>query len=182
MAINLQELRAAVQNYLDTSVKVSISNITPKSGTQLNPNEEFTFSVTADNSIAGPNAIQLINVRYHVKLNPIGVAKLLAPNSPATAATVVKAFNNPQGTGTPFVLNQSVDEMYVFFSGLTFDQANVLSPGDTDTIGLKGRAGSAPGGGATNIQVRILADPDLAHLFPKEQDTPTISKPLNVVG
>jgi hypothetical protein len=183
MAINLQELRAAVQSYVDSSVKVKISDITPQSGTQLGPNEEFTFNVSADNTIAGSNAIRLINVRYHIKLSPTGAAKLLAPNS-TTVLNTVRAFNNPQGTGAPFALNQPVDEMYVFStSAFILDRPNELSPGDIDTItGLKGKAGSAPGGGTTNIQARVLADPDLDYLFPKDQDTATATKVLNIVG
>jgi len=187
MTIVLRDLRTAVQNYLDTKVTVSISALTPAGGTTIQPNETFTFSVTGTNT-AAPDAIRLVNVRYHVKVVNPTVAKLVVPASNPDASGI----KYKSGSGGLFTVdlspNAEVSEMYLFppvDSGFPFpsDKAGDLDPGDSDTItGLKGKAAPALGGGITQITCRILADPDLDFLFPQNEDNPSATKALTVIG
>jgi len=185
MAITLRDIRTAVQNYLDTHVGVSISGLTPAGGVSIQPNEVFTFSVTANNSSAA-DAIRLVNVRYHIRvLNP-AVAKLVVPSSNPDANGVT--YKSGPGGFFSFNLapNAEVGEMFLFppASGIFApDKAGDLDIGDIDTIaGLKGKAGSAPAGGSTSITCAVLAEADLDFLFPKNEDSASATRALTVVG
>jgi hypothetical protein len=57
-----------------------------------------------------------------------------------------------------------------------------LEPGETDSILVRGIAGSEPGGGDTSIRARILADVDLDKLFPQNEDSPITARTLHVEG
>jgi len=195
MSTNLQEIRTAVQNYLDTKVTVSIGPLVPVRGTVINPNEEFTFKITAINANAANGGVALKNVRWRIWVENPEVGKLIVPSAPMIARS------GPNATYPQLDAGKEVAGMYLFPPGLPapfppglpapsiprlpiiWDPASYLHVGDTDTIlGLKGKAGSAAGGGTTNIRLKILAEVDMDYLFPKNEDSPTYSTPLNVIG
>ena len=156
----------------------------------INPNEQFTFSVTATNSSAA-DAIRLVNVRYQVSVANPAVGKLVVPATNPDANGIryrgpVGIFAGPLVDLAP---NAEVGTMFLFppassTGGPIFiERAGDLDVGDSDTIsGLKGKAGPGAGGGNSQITCRILAEPDLDFLFPKFEDSPTATRVLNVVG
>jgi hypothetical protein len=181
MTINLQEIRTAVINYVDMKVTVSISALTPASGsgTTINPNEEFSFTLTAKNADAASGGIPLKNIIWYVWVENDVVGKLIVP------AGLMVARNGPSINYTKLTAGSLVKEMYLFPTSLFLppaDPANYLGVGDTDAVNLKGKAGATPAGGDSKIQFKIYADVDMDWLFPQIQDTSTVTKILNVVG
>lgn len=179
MPINLQDIRGAVNSYVDTKVTVSISSVVPTGGTQLNPNEEFTFTLTARNADAASGGISLKDIIWRVWVVNETVGKLIVP----AASMVARAgLSETLPALTPGAL---VREMYLFpptFALPPFDSARYLGVGDTDTITLKGKAGASPTGGKTNLQFKIYADIDMDWLVPKDEDSATFTRELVVYG
>lgn len=174
MPINLQEIRTAVQTYLDTRVTVSISAITPATGSSIQPNENFSFSITVTNASAVAGGIALKNVRYCIWLDNYTVGKIIVPAAPMVARTGWLTSDPVLAAGT-----QVNGNMYLFPP----NENNYLDPGESDTISLTGRAGAAAAaGGTTNIRFKIRAEADLAYLFPKHEDSPSTSRSLVVIG
>lgn len=174
MAINLQEIRTAVVSYVDTKVTVSISTLTPATGTTINPNEEFSFILTAKNADSASGGITLKDIIWRVWVQSDTVGKLIVPAPPMVARSGLS-------TSSPaLIAGSQVKEMYL--SPPTDAAGNYLQVGDTDTISLRGKAGSAPAGGSTNIQFKIYADVNMDWLFPKDQDSATVLRTLNVTG
>lgn len=167
MAINLRDIPDAVRTYLNTKVAVTIGPIA-EAGQQLNPNEPFSFSVTVANANAANGGVALKNVKYRVAIIHATVAKLKAPSASTDLA------------GNPLVAGTEVNGF--IFSPAATNAFSVLEVGDTDVFTVQGKAGSAPAGGSTQIQVRIIADVDVDSLFPKGEDTPTATRALQVVG
>lgn len=169
MAINyLQEIRAAVQNYLDTKVKVSISALVADVPNMISPNEGFTFSITASNANTYNGGIRLVQVSYHLMVENPAVAKLIVP--PVATAT---ARSGPSPLAHTLSPGLEVYEMHLFPAD------HSLNVGDSDTIaGLKG---IAKGLGATNINFHISADPDMDYIFPKYEDSARVTRAVNVV-
>jgi hypothetical protein len=190
MAIVLRDIRTAVQNYLDTHVTVTISAPTPASGVTIQPNETFTFSITGTNS-ASPDAIRLVNVRYHVSVANPAVAKLVVPATnpfPAVNGITYKARSGFFGPLVDLAPNAEVGEMFLFPSPsssagpIFIDRAGDLDVGDSDTISLTGKAGAAAAGGNSQISCNIIAEVDLDFLFTKNEDSPTATRSLVVIG
>ncbi|HEY9657185.1 MAG TPA: hypothetical protein V6C65_01885 [Allocoleopsis sp.] len=183
----LRDLRTAVQNYLDTQVAITISAFTPATGTSIQPGEQFTFSVTGTNA-SGVDAIRLINVRYVVRVIDPAVAKLVVPaTNPDAMGIRYKGPGLIFGTLVDLAPNARVSEMYIYppasmNSPFYIDRAGDLNIGDSDTLTLTGEAGSAVNGGNTQIMCQILADPDLDFIFPKNENTPSTSKSLVIIG
>lgn len=196
MSINLHEIRAAVISYMDNKVTVLISAFTPATGATINPNEEFSFTLTAQNADAASGGIALKNVVWRVWVENDAVAKLIVPSAPMVARSSLSATS----ALTPGSL---VKEMYLFPPNFLFpplsktvtpievgtdifplpiDSAKSLGVGDTDTLSLKGKAGATPAGGATNIRFKVYADVDLDWLFPPSQDSATATRGLPVSG
>jgi hypothetical protein len=172
MPINLLDLRGAVQSYLNTKVTVSLSTFAPDVPATINPNEEFSFSVTATNADAANGGVRLVNVRYHLKVVARSVAKLLVPTNSPLALIGVTARSGPLETDTVLAPGTEVAEMYLFpFNNLGVAVDNkTLDVGEADTLSnLKGIAGG--GIGATDIKFDILADVDLNFLFPKNENS-----------
>jgi len=172
MAIELKDIRTAVRVYLNTKVAGSISTLRPDVLNTLNPNEGFSFSVTATNAASADGGIALSNVRYHLIVNDTHFARLMVP--PITIATT-RAISKADGPGsTPLNPGTLVKEMFLFPVDHTF------TAGDTDTIsGLKGKAGVEAG--KTIISLDILADPDLEFLFPRNENSATATQTVDVV-
>ncbi len=173
MPINLQEIRTAVQTYLDTKVTVWISNPVPVTGSQINPNEEFTFTISAKNAPKSAGGIKLKNVLYHVSVEDPSVAKLIVPPDKM-------ARDSWSISGTVLKPGDQVTRMYLFpASGSDLAYLDVE---ETDTISLKGKAGSSTKGGATRINFKIYADIDLDHLFPKCENSSVTSRIVTISG
>jgi len=158
MTINLQEIRKAVQDYLDHKVNTSISKLTPDVAGTINPDEEFTFSITATNPKTENGGIRLINVRYHLHSTDPAKVKLKVP--PVATATARSGYSSSDAVLAPDTL---VADMYLF------PTEDTLDVDDIDTIsGLKGKALAL---GNPNISFRIYADVDMDYLFPKNQNS-----------
>src|SRR5215471_11524107 len=86
MAINLQDIRDAVKDYLDTKVTTTVSEFRPDVPNTINPGEHFKFDVTATNAKKNDGGLRLINVVYHLKVDKVNgsaVAKLIVPDKNA---------------------------------------------------------------------------------------------------
>jgi hypothetical protein len=150
MAISLPDLRTACTSYMSASVTTTVSVPVPDVPGTINPNEEFTFSVTATNA-ALPAGIRLANVVYHLTCSPNTVVQLKVPASPP-------ARSSADATAPTLAVGSFVSGMFLFPTD------NALDVGDTDTIaGLKGK-GLALGAGT--IYCHVHADPDLNYLLP----------------
>ncbi|MBO0612325.1 hypothetical protein [Thiothrix fructosivorans] len=184
MAINLQDIRSAVINYIDTKVTVSISPLNPAAGLTVGPDEQFGFTLKAKNA-----DIPLKNVIWHVWVENSSVGKLIVPASPKAHSSLYPSEANKLTPGT------SVAGMYLFPPSTIFfpfpvvdampiipDPAGYLGVDDTDSISLQGKAGSTATGGITNIRFNIYAECDMDWLFPKSQDSATAIRALTVVG
>lgn len=163
MPINLPDLRSAVATAVDAIITTISAPVPDVPGT-INPNEEFTYSLTASNTAA--NTIRFVNVAYHLTILPSTVGQLKVPASPPARAT-----NDPTA---PVLAVGS------FHSGMfLFPTDNTLDVNDTDTIsGLKGK-GLALGAGTINCHVH--ADPDLDYLFPNGEVGINGTRAFNVV-
>lgn len=183
MSVNLQEIRSAVQNYLDTKVTVSISEKTPpQEGGQIGKNEEFCFAVTVTNANLALGGIPLKNVRYFLEAANPTVAKLIVPPAAVAVARLTK-----DASGFPIVPGTQVDYMWLFPVG----ERSYLEAGEMDTIGttnfansatqgLKGKSQTPPNGSTCEIKFKIFAEPDLDYLFPKNEDSATASRKILV--
>lgn len=197
--MNLQDIRNAVISYVDNKVTVTISQITPTAGSEIDPNEDFTFTLTAQNADAASGGIPLRNVVWQVWVDNDAVGKLYVPTGmTARSSRSTTSDSNKLTEGT------LVREMYLFPSFFVFppihlptpsltlpapdlssrliwpwrDSANYLGVGDTDSIALKGKGLTQ---GASAIQFKIYADVDMDWLFPTGQDSATASKAFQVV-
>jgi len=178
MTVVLRDIRTAVQNYLDTHVAVSISPITPKTGTVVNKSELFTFTVSVTNSSAA-DAIRLVKVRYHLHVQTPAVAKLVVPATNPDAQGITYK-NLPGGDfASNLAPNAEVADMYLFPSPSNFlgEGSGDLDVGDKDTIEVTGR-GLVVGG--TDIKFRVLAEADLDFLFPHFEDSATVVQKVDV--
>jgi hypothetical protein len=184
MPINLRDIPDAVRAYLDTRVNVTISALSPAKGSIIIPNEEFTFKINATNANAFSGGVGLRNVRYRILVTNPAVAKLKVPSGGRST----------DPSGNELKEGEFVEE-FIFYpkamiieslsGGDTEESAltsNYLGVGDTDTLALRGKAGSNGSGGMTTIKARVFADLDLNALFPKNQDTPFASRNVTVEG
>jgi hypothetical protein len=151
MAILLPEIRTAAVaaiNSITASISVPVADV-PNA---ISPNEEFTFSVTANNTAA--NTIRATNVRYHVTMSSLALLKV-----PATPPA--RTSNDP--TAPVLAVGSFVSGYYLFPTD------NSLDVDDSDTISnLKGKALAL---GSFSIGCHIHADPDLNSLFPNGTST-----------
>lgn len=178
MAIDLREIRAAVINYVDSKVTVSISTPAPVSGAVINPNEMFSFTLTAKNADAASGGIPLRDVIWHVWVQDEAVCKLIVP-VPIGHVLLVVARSGPSSAYPQLAPGSEVREMYLFPKS---NKVRYLWIGETETITLQGKAGADPEGGITSIQFKVYANVDMDWLFPQKQDTVIAIEMLNVTG
>lgn len=170
MAILLKDVRAELQHHLNSQVSTSAS-FRAGTGSVINAGESVLVDVTATNS-AAVDSVQLINVVYHLRIGSPAVARL---SKPSPAQGVARSGPKP-GDAAILDLAFPVAEYYLHPPAGT--DPKVLTPGETDTIfGLPAKALAA---GSTSVYVNVLADLDLQWLFPKMEDSPTVSKTLTV--
>jgi len=179
VALNLGIIRKTIISYVDSKVTVTISALRPASGDRINPNEDFTFTLTDKNADASSGGVPLRNIIWHVWVENDTVGKLYVPSSRTAVAR-----SGLSETSQKLTSGNLVREMYLFPVSLLpsrIDQRNYLGVGDTDSISLKGKAGANPDGGNSNIKFRIYADIDLDWLFPKVQDSAIATRILAVI-
>lgn len=157
MVVNLQEIRTAVQTYLDTKVSCSIANLTADVPDAISPNEGFKFSVTATNADAATGGIRLKNVRYVVSVS--NNVKLIVPPTSVGKATTIPI----PPLGITMVLNPGQEVSGYMLTPAAADPT-VLDPGETDTI--KDLPGKAKSLGGFSICAHVVAEVDLSYLFP----------------
>jgi len=178
MAINLADIRAAVNSYLNTNTTVTIGPI-QDAGNQVNPNEAFSFEVSATNT----GGVRLKNVRLWVEVDNAAIGKIqvkgdfLAFNAPIlTTPNNVKDLN-----GSSVIVNQLVQGIIIDFA--TAHKWDVIDPGESlPKVKVFGKAVSGPAGGTTTIKAKIIADIDQDYLFPGGQSSLSGTRELKVQG
>jgi hypothetical protein len=126
--VTLGDIRAALQEYLDSEVESEVDPVEPDSPGSLGlPPETGTFTVRVKNADE-PTGVRLVNVRHHLTMEPSGEFPdppnrvwFLAPLTPPARAT-------NDSTAPVLLAGTRHKEMYVF----PLDP--VLEVGDTDTI------------------------------------------------
>jgi hypothetical protein len=169
MAINLQDLPKAVRAYLDEKVTVTISDPTPSGGTFIEPDETFTFRVDVFNASAANGGIPLINVRYSIRVEHPDVLKIHVP----TTGSSLDGSGHTIAPGT---------EVGFFEFNPDSPASSTLQVGEADGLNFRGKAGPNRAGGSTRIQAKILADPDINALFPRNEDSSPGIRSVTVVG
>ncbi|MGY1670802.1 hypothetical protein [Geodermatophilus sp. SYSU D00710] len=148
---------------------VTVSTLTPASGASINPGETFTFKVRVANATAADGGIILTNVRYSIRVPNPNVIKIRVPSS----GTSLDGSGNPISAGS---------EVGFFEFNPASPDISILQIGETDEFTFTGRAGSGPAGGSTTIVAKILADPDINALFPRNEDSSLATRTVTVVG
>ena len=164
MAILLSDLRTAFQTAVD-SVITTVSTPVADVPNAISPNEGFTYTVTATNS--GPDAVRLINVIYHVQIEPSNRGQLQVP--PVLDARASPDITAPLLAPNTFVSSQ----MYLFPANDTLDvnQAVTLN-------GLKGKALAL---GNVTLKCHVHCDPDLGYFFPGDEKNSDGTRVFSVV-
>jgi hypothetical protein len=170
MSINLRDIPNAVKFYLDNKVSISVTPPVTEGGTQINPNEAFTFSVKATNASDTTGGVKLKNVAYRVRVTNPALATFTVP-----VATEGSAKDDSGNTLAP---NTQVG--FMVFSPI--GDRSILDIGETDALKLQAKAGPGASGGITTLGARIVADVDLESLFPTRENTPANSATLTVKG
>ncbi|WP_448640764.1 hypothetical protein [Geodermatophilus sp. URMC 63] len=169
MALNLSDLPQAVKAYLNDKVTVTVSPPKPDNGESINPGETFKFTVTVTNAPADNGGIALSNVRFSIRVANPDVIKIRVPTN--GSATDI--------SGDPIAAGSEVG--FLLFDPTSSD-VSTLRVGETDTFTFTGRAGSGTESGSTTITARILADPNIDALFPRNGSSSTSTQSIAVVG
>lgn len=182
MSINLQDIRDAVKDYLDTKVTTTVSEFRPDVPNTINPNEHFKFDVTATNAKKNDGGLRLINVRYHLKVDKVNgnaIAKLIVPSK--NAASGYAWFKGPSLNTDTELLDpgRQVVEAWVQHYGIPDDtNTPILEVGETDTI--NNIEGVAIDLGTTSVSCDVIADLDINYLIPTGEESPASSRQLTV--
>ena len=171
MSINLEDIRTAVMSYVDSNVTITITNLI-SAGSTINPGEGFSLRVNAVNANAANGGVPLKNVIWHISVQDDDVAKLIVPDEPYVTRSGLSKSSPKLTPGT------QVSEMYIFPRAVD----NYLGIGDTDAVTVSCKAGSNSTGGACFIFAELYATVDDAWLFPKDQDSTTQGRYIEVVG
>lgn len=168
MAISLPDLPAAVKAYLNTKVTVTV-DLVADSGTMVNPGEPCHLLVSVKNTSATQGGIALTKVRYQIRIANPDVLKVFV--LPHTAGTTI------DGNGHPLT-----PDTLVGFMEYDPNDANqsYLNVGEATSIRFNGRSGIH--GGSTTITAKILADPDINALFPRNEDSAAGNKDVTISG
>lgn len=152
MTINLADLPAATNTYIDDEVDVTITKVTRN----LQPNEDGTFTISITNG-----AVRLRDVVLHVTSND-PTAVLLMP--PGSAMLFPRATANESDPRLPS--NVPVAGMFVFY--LSDDPEitpnSILEPGELRELELEYHAEAV---GDATIFCHVHASVDVDDLFPR---------------
>lgn len=155
MAITLSDITAATAAYIDDQVDVTIRDVT----TNLNPNEEGSFTVKVTNA-AEPTGVRLHDIVLHVTVDPPGIASLIPPGS---ALLTPRATND--GGAPRLSTSDRVESMFVFLNG-----SGSIEPNPTLDVGevLELELGyEADARGTTTISCHVHATVEPDDVFPR---------------
>lgn len=167
MAINLRDIPQAVNDYLENKVNVSIVGVTPQSGSVINVDELFKFTVRARNANASNGGIRLKNVKYHVFQTFVPQP---GGGDVEEFKATIKVPPASQGISTDDEQGLTLQPGR-FVTSLIFDpnpntSPDALSVGETANIEFTARADHR---GNAAISAKVIAEVDFAALFPVEQ-------------
>ena len=168
MPINLQDIRTAVRDYLDTKVTCYISTVRPGIPNAF-PDELFKFDISVLNANAAAGGIRLKNVRYSISLSDPSIADLIIPSPKIGSCTSPYFPFDPfkEGEHKPSYILKPIDTDY-----------KTLDVGEQDFIGDLG--GIAKKLGGCRIQFQILADVDTTYLFPRDETSTLVRRAFKV--
>jgi hypothetical protein len=178
MEITLADIRKASKEYLQKYTSLTISDMVTI-GNQLNPNEEFTFTI----SVLNTGGIRLKNVRLKVWVGNDKVGKLMVTGNflvytmIASATVPSKPDNAKDFEGNPIFGLVSGMEITLFNDWGTLDPNEVVAP-----LTFTGKAASDIVSGKNHIYAQLIADIDEEYLFPKNRVSNEYSKPFGVIG
>jgi hypothetical protein len=161
MTIKLRDIRTAVEDYLNSSVSVTVTELQPDptSPGTINPNEHGTFEVLVVNT-GEPDGVPMTNVRLHLTFKKDSAGKDTGAKFIAPATTVAVARDGTSDSSAVLKPGDSFTEMVLF------PPNNALEvPG---LIALPNLVAVAPGraGIEVTIQCHVHAEADQAFLFP----------------
>lgn len=158
IAINLQDLRAAVLAYMNTKVTCSVSNLIAEVPKAISPKEKFKFDVSATNATIAAGGVSLKNVRYVITAS--NNVNLIVPEEKVGKAVSIPIppFN------MSFKLDPGKEVSGYVLTPVAYDPS-ALYPGETDTIKELPAIGKSLGG--FSICAHIIAEVDLSYLFPE---------------
>jgi hypothetical protein len=172
VAINLPDLPQAVRAYLDTKVNVTVE-LRPDNGPIVNQGEGCHILVNVRNASAGDGGIALTNVRYQVSVKDPTLAKFFVPGQ--SAGTAIDEHGQPLAAGA----------LVGFFNWNPSDpDQSYLRIGEDTSPGIRfnGKVGAGAAGFTVLISARILADPDLNALFPRNENSTWGTTAVDVVA
>lgn len=189
MAINLQDIRTSVQTYLNEKVIVKISELIPESGIQLGQNEKFAFKVTVSNAPSNEGGLALKNVRYYIEIDNPLVAKLYVPPNIEDFFHVIGWAKSEPNDNSENLQPGKLVNYYYLFPGKGNKHKDYLNPGESKSFGstifseshIKGKTQTPLNGSGASIVFKVLAEIDLDYIFPKNEDSPIVTKPFSVV-
>ncbi|MGI9597493.1 MAG: hypothetical protein ACR2QK_15115 [Acidimicrobiales bacterium] len=158
MPIDLADVPAAVADYLETQVAITISKIKPRLGRNFGTGEEATCTLTVTNE----GAAKLINVVYHLAISRPAVAKLEVPSSVIYVYRATTDKNDPQLSGGTLV-----GEMVIFpreSDEVSESYDNILEPGENQTFDLVLQGVNE---GDAELTCHIHGTVDQGSLFPR---------------
>lgn len=166
MAINLKDIPDAVKAYLTTKVTVTVENLTPV-GTVINVGETFTFRVKVQNASEANGGVAFNEISYVIEAAPGTIAHVQVPSGGiATSAS---------SGGTTLTSGQFVP--LFFFSPTVGTDLRSLTPGETDTLTITGKALAK---GPATISARIRGNVDEKALLGKGETTKSGVLNINV--
>ena len=175
MALSVDDIRE-IRNLLRTivdHVEVRVYRPQPSTDMQfIGENEDFSVRIEARNTAY--QSIQLINVRWYVRMAwGSEYASFIVPDPPMVARASL-------GEDAPELTPGTEQNSMYLFPSTPF--ANHLYPGDIDDITIQGRSSSLPFPQFAQIEARIFADIDMDYLFPKNESTGVTRRYFSLMG
>lgn len=155
MTSQLTLIRAASEAYVADKVRLSILNIEPGAGDQINPGENFTFSVKATNASEGDGGMRLVDLVWHVWLDTN--TKLGDPTwlHVPDAQTGLDAYNAIDST-IQLIPGTHTTVMYVFPQ----EGRSVLDVGETNRLDLSAVATGMASGEVVVVHFELFGTVD----------------------
>jgi len=166
MTIQLPDLRQAVIAYLNTKVTVDVLDFQVSNPPFLKVGEPFSFTVRVSNATTANGGIALTNVRYQVSTSNPEAVKITVPTNGSAI----------DRHGHPLSASDSVDFFEFNPAG---EDVSYLRRDETDLLAFNARA---VGAGSCSIRARILADPDINELFPRNFPSAKDSLSFSVIS
>jgi hypothetical protein len=168
MTLSLSDIPAAVADYIQNNVTVTVTEVKHGISTVLQPNEKGKFDVTVTNN----GAVRLTSIIYELSISPGDVAQFLSPSGMLMGA---REGLDPSSAVIPN--GQETTRMFLFpLDVLNFSS---VDPGETVTnpelqVTTKHDLGDA------TIKCTIHATVDQDSLFPADQESSVAKRKLTV--